>query len=176
VRAWTLVAVVLSGVFALAGCSLVPTSALEARDADQKFELLLRVGSARYAANAPIEASATLSYLGPNAGIDIVGSGSGVVTYSVRQIDGRLEIGGAQTDDCKPYRLDRGRPMVVPYAKSGGWAGDDEDAAFYVAFFNDPVFRLPPGTWMISANAGFTEEECGGVAHALSSHVTIAVE
>lgn len=174
---WALAGAVLSTVLALAGCTLLPGAAGPvARDADESFELVLRVASARYGANQPIDASATLSYLGPEAGIDLVGSGSGLISFSARQLDGRLDITGGQTADCAPYRLDRARPMEVPYAKSGGWSNDDPDAAFYKAFFADPVFRLPRGAWRISARAGFTVEECGGVSHALGAEVTIVVE
>jgi hypothetical protein len=174
---WGLVGAVLSTVVALAGCTLLPGAAGPvARDADESFELVLRVGSARYGANQPIDASATLSYLGPEAGIDLVGSGSGLIGFTARQLDGRLAITGGHTADCQTYRLDRGRPMEVPYAKSGGWSNDDPDAAFYKAFFADPVFRLPRGRWLISASAGFTVGECGGPSRALGSEVTIVVE
>lgn len=161
----------------LAGCSPLPGGpGVEARDADETFELVLRVGSARYAVNQPIDLTATLSYLGPDPGVDLVGSGSGLIAYRARQLDGRLDIGGTSTADCQTYRLDRGRPIVERYSKSGGWSNDDPDAAFYRVFFADPVFRLPRGRWRISATAGFAVEECGGVIHGLAAEVTIVVE
>lgn len=162
---------------ALAGCALFPDSdRLEARDADDTFELVLRVGSTRYPANQPIDAVATLSYLGPDAGMGLVGSGSGLIQFSAKQLDGRLDIAGAGHLDCKPYRIDKGGPLVVPYEKSGGWSADNPDAAFYEAFFKDPIFRLPRGTWRISAAAGFYEEECAGVQHRLGAELTIFVD
>lgn len=167
----------LVAVLAFAGCDMLPGAAGPvARDADESFELVLRVGSARYGSNQPIDASATLSYLGPEAGLDLVGSGSGLIGFRAQQVDGRLDITGAHTDDCRTYRLDRARPMVVPYAKAGGWSNDDPDAAFYRAFFADPVFRLPPGRWQISAAAEFYTGECGGPIHKLDGAVTIVVE
>jgi hypothetical protein len=177
VRGTVAAALLLTAALALAGCDMLPGGAGPvARDADQSFELLLRVGSTRYTANQPIDVSATLSYLGPEAGIDLVGSGSGLIGFTAKQLDGRLDITGGHTDDCRTYRLDRAQPMVVPYAKSGGWSNDDPDAAFYRAFFADPVFRLPRGRWQISATAAFTVGECGGPSHALDAAVTIVVE
>lgn len=176
-RAASLAAVLLTAVGALTGCDLMPgASSAVARDVDGSFELVLRVGATRYPANAPIDASAALWYQGQEAAIDLVGSGSGLISFSAKQLDGRFEFGGAQTADCRPYRLDRGRPLEVPYKKSGGWSADDPDAAFYIAFFNDPKLRLPRGRWQISATAGFTVDECGGVGHALDAQVTIVVE
>jgi hypothetical protein len=169
--------VLLTAALALAGCDILPgAGGPVARDADESFELVLRVGSTRYAVDAPIDASATLSYLGPEVGMDLVGSGSGLVSFSAKQLDGGLEMGGAQTANCQPYRLDRARPMEVPYTKFGGWSNDDPDAAFYRAFFADPGFRLPRGRWQISAGADFYVGECGGASHALGAEVTIVVE
>jgi hypothetical protein len=177
VRGTTASAVLLAAVLALAGCDMLPGAAGPVvRDTDESLELVLRLGSTRYTANQPIDLSATLVYLGPEAGIDLVGSGSGLISFSAEQLDGRLHIGGAATADCAPYRLDRARPMVVQYAKSGGWSNDDPDAAFYKAFFADPIFRLPRGRWQISASAEFYMGECGGTSHTLGSEVTIVVE
>ena len=177
VRGTRVAGAVLAVVVALGGCASLPGApAVEARDVDESFELVLRVGSARYTENQPIDASATLSYFGPEPGIDLVGSGSGLIGFSAKQLDGRLHIGGASTDDCRQYRLDRARPLVQPYEKAGGWSNDDADAGFYRAFFADPLFRLPRGRWQISAVAAFTVEECGGVAHALETELTIVVE
>jgi hypothetical protein len=174
----TLVATgLLAAVLAVAGCDMLPGGAGPmARDADESFELLLQVGSTRYTANQPIDLSATLAYLGPEAGIDLAGSGSGLISFSAKQLDGRLQIGGAQTSDCKAYRLNRGQPLEVPYMKSGAWSNDDPDAAFYQAFFKDPVFRLPPGRWQIFATAEFYEKECPGESHGLGADLTIVVD
>jgi hypothetical protein len=177
VRGTVAAALLLTAALALAGCDMLPGGAGPvARDADRSFELLLRVGSTRYTANQPIDVSATLSYVGPEAGVDVVGSGSGLISFSAKQLDGRLQMGGAQTSDCKRYRLDRGRPLEVPYVKSGGWSADDPDAVFYVAFFNDPVFRLPRGRWQISATSDFYVGECAGPSHTIGAEVTIVVE
>jgi hypothetical protein len=137
---------------------------------------VLQVGSTRYAANQPIDASATLTYLGPEAGVDLVGSGSGLVIFSVKQLDGGLDLGGGQTADCQTSRLDRDRPMLARFKKSGGWTGEDPNAAFLEAYFNDPVLRLPRGRWQITAAAEFYVGECGAASHALNADVTIAVE
>lgn len=167
----------LAVIVALAGCASWPgTPGVEARDADESFELVLRVGSARYAENQPIDASATLSYLGPEPGVGLVGSGSGLVGFSAKQLDGRLSVGGVSTDDCQQYRLDRAKPLAVPYAKGAAWSDDDPDAAFYRAFAADPLFRLPRGRWQISAGTNFYVGECGGQSHALGAEVTIVVE
>jgi hypothetical protein len=67
-------------------------------------------------------------------------------------------------------------PLSSRLTKSGGFTAEDPDAAFYQAFFADPVVRLPAGEWRITAVASFTEGEgCTGKAVMLKVPITITV-
>ena len=78
-------------------------------------------------------------------------------------MDGTIEHGWATTTDCRPHELAPGEPMRRPFAKSGSWSADDPSAEFYEAYFRDPLLRLPPGRWEITAVTGFTAggDDCG---------------
>jgi hypothetical protein len=59
--------------------------------------------------------------------------------------------------------------------KSGGFAAEDPDAAFYRTFFADPLVRLPAGTWEITAVADFSEGACDGAHHTLRAPITVTI-
>jgi hypothetical protein len=66
--------------------------------------------------------------------------------------------------------------MVSPIKKSGGYSDSQPDAAFYRAFFADPLVRLPAGEWDITAIAVFTEGlGCQGVSHSMSATIRVVV-
>ena len=44
-----------------------------------------------------------------------------------------------------------------------------------MAFFEDPEFHLPPGTWDITAYASFSEGDCSPNPHDLSAPIRIEV-
>ncbi len=69
------------------------------------------------------------------------------------------------------------QPIASGLNKSGGFSADDPDAAFFRAFLNgDPVVRLPPGDWTITANAHFVEEAgCTGKVHLMTASIPIHV-
>lgn len=156
---------------------VVPLNATaEARDA--RFRLTLRIDRERYRAGEPIEAGATLTFLGPEAAITASGSGSGLVLIALEQLDGPLDPHGAGQDDCRPFDLRAGQPVEIHYVKSGGWDADGRDAAWYAAFFKDPTLRLPPGVWQLTAYLdAFIGEPCAidGERHQLQTAVTFQV-
>jgi hypothetical protein len=148
----------------------------EARDGD--FRLTMEVGAATYPAGEPIVAGATLTYLGPSPTATAWGSGSGLVTIALEQLDGPLDPGGAGQDDCRGYDFVWGVPQVIPYEKSGGWSADDPNAAWYSTFFKDPVLRLPAGTWRLTARLDATiGDTCSADTgrHELATSVTFQV-
>ena len=143
------------------------------------FRLELRVSQERYRAGQPIVADATLSYLGDVETVRLFGSGTGILGTTVRQLDGPIDPGGASTTDCVAYEIGPGAPIRTSFGKSGGFDADDPLAEFYEAYFRDPLLRLPPGRWEVSAWAGFTVggDDCGaGPSVALSATVEIVVE
>jgi hypothetical protein len=115
------------------------------------FLLLLRIGSDTVDAGAPIDISATLTWDGPAPRATVWGSGSGVVSFVIQQLDGTIAVGGAMTADCRAHDFDRLVPVTIPFAKSGGYSEDDPNADFYRTFYADPVLRLPSGRWKVSA-------------------------
>ena len=64
----------------------------------------------------------------------------------------------------------------MPLVKSGGWSADDPNAAFYDAFFAAPDIRLPPGTWEVTGHASFSEGDCGGPNHDITTTARIVVQ
>lgn len=133
------------------------------------FALELVVGKARYAPDQPIEAQATLHFLGPEGRIEISGSGDGPIFFRLEEVDGPRDMGPAWSDDCASHTI--AGTVTRPFIKGGGWSADDPNAAFYRAFFADPLFRLPAGRWRISAIADFyampgrPDLRCGDAQH-----------
>jgi len=124
---------------------------IEGRDAG--FALSLRVRSDAVDAGAAIDVAAQLGWEGADPMGVIWGSGGGPVSFGLEQIDGDIKMDAVQTTDCAKHEYARGVPVAVPFQKSGGFPDDDPNAAFYRAFFADPVLRLPAGHWRISATA-----------------------
>ncbi|MDQ6795497.1 MAG: hypothetical protein M3067_11915 [Chloroflexota bacterium] len=146
----------------------------EAREGD--FRLILQSSDDHYAAGAPIDLATELSYIGPQPGLKLAGSGSGLVQVSLLQLDGTLRIEAGSDDSCAAYAIRPAAPLAQRYVKSGGWSGEDPNAAFYKAFFADPVLRLPRGTWRMVADAWFYVDDCGGRAHRLQAALDVRVE
>lgn len=165
--------------------SLIPTAPTGAeldgspvtdQDADEQFKLTIQVDQDRYRAGQLITAHATLTYLGPDQQAVAVGSGSGLVGFSLERQEPPVRIDAAGTTDCKPYRFTRGQPVNLPFVKSGGFGGEDPLADFYRAYFASPELRLPAGSWTIEAGASFFIGACGGADHRLNASVTVVVE
>ena len=147
-------------------------------DSDQEFRLTIEANQDRYRAGQLIDVSAALSYLGPNAGVVVGGSGTGLVGFALeRKEQPMLRIDPASTSDCRPYQMVRGVVAAHPFMKTGGFAEEDPLAAFYRAYFASSELRLPAGTWTISAVASFLgSADCDGPQHALNASVSVVVE
>jgi hypothetical protein len=144
------------------GCTGL-TRELRAVDRDGDYMLVITSPQATWGAGDAIELEATLNYSGGQPEVTLTGSGSGVLFFSVDELDGDRSMDAAWHDDCKPYTFGPGDPISSPYRKSGGFTDEDPNAAFYRAYFRDPVFRLPPGAWKVTAIARFgIGAECGG--------------
>jgi hypothetical protein len=144
---------------------------------DGEFDVSISVDKGSYAPDEPITAAARLVYLGPGATVTAFGSGSGLVTFDLQQLDGPLDPGGGATSDCRPYQLARNEPLDIPYAKSGGWSEEDPNAAWYAVFFNEPELRLPAGVWRLTARLeAATGTSCGDPWHRVEASVTFLVD
>ena len=124
------------------------------RAENQGFVLQVVLPSAGFASTDAIPVTTTLTWSGPAAKATIWGSGSGPVEFLIAEVGGgRRTMGGAMTADCRPSSYARGVPVDVPLVKSGGYTGDDPNAAFYQAWYADPVLRLPAGRWQLRVTA-----------------------
>jgi hypothetical protein len=163
----------------IAACAAAPElpalTGFEQRSSDDAFVLTLHGPRTAWAAGQPIELAATLTYVGPAPQASVVGSGSGLVSFSIEQIDGPFDLGGAGTADCQTRTMTRGQTEVVPYVKSGGWTGEDPMAARFKAFFADPTLKLDAGTYKVTATLEAYVGECGGALHSLSTEVVLNV-
>ena len=135
-----------------------------------EFELL----KTTFAAGEPIDGVARLLYAGPGT-IGVAGPAGGLVNFSLLEIDGPRDVGSAQDAACAPYTLDSASPLTAELRKSGGYSADDPNQDFAEAFLNDPVYRLPAGTWELEAFSEFLAEGCTQPQMRLSAKIQIVV-
>jgi hypothetical protein len=70
----------------------------------------------------------------------------------------------------------RREPLKKRFSKSDGYGADDQLAAFWKMYFDDPKLRSPVGRWAIRASAGFYLGGCGGREVRQGTSVPIEVE
>jgi hypothetical protein len=122
-----------------------------------------------------IEGLATLTLV-QGSGVDLSGSGNGLLFFDYASVDGMHHVEPAMTLDCKAYRLEAGKPMTSPLTKSGGFYPEQPDFEFNRAFLTAPTVRLPAGDWKITAVASFIEGQgCTGQSRTLRATVVIHV-
>jgi predicted small lipoprotein YifL len=142
---------------------------------DGTFELVITSPSQTWTAGETIELTAELTYVGGAASVEVTGSGSGLVGFSLEQLDGGLDVSGVSTSDCRPYQLTQGQAMSRGYQKSGGASDSDPNAAAILAFIRDPVFRLPAGSFVVRATFSGTLGGCGGEQHGLAVELPLTI-
>ena len=125
---------------------------------------MLHVPKNRFDANEVVEIGGTLTWTGPAPTASVWHGDPGPIVYSLAQVDGRLEMGGAVATVCISTELERGVPLQQPYVKSVGWSNDDPDAALYRAFAADPNLHLPRGRWRVTAEVTGYLAPCDAVA------------
>ncbi|HUG48141.1 MAG TPA: hypothetical protein VMP67_06980, partial [Candidatus Limnocylindria bacterium] len=140
------------------------------------FSLTLASDGTDYFSGDVIGAQASLGYEGrPGETVTLVGSGSGLVTFSVQQLDGDLSMGSPRTGDCRSYQMTAGEPHVYAYRKGAGWSADDPNANFYRSWVEEPDFTLPSGTWRIEAYTEFYVGDCAGPLHEMKASIVVTV-
>lgn len=164
-------------VAAQAGCWAAPEqSQTDGRgvDTESGFRLTIAVERPELTVTDEILVEATFGHDQPNA-VEIHGSGSGIVGFSVTRLEDGLGTGGPVTHmDCVTYHIPAGPPARYPFTKSGGWGENDPNAAFMELFFADPQLHLPAGTWRIDAVAEFSiGSDC--TAHPTSLRASVEV-
>jgi hypothetical protein len=138
------------------------------------FRLELELRKTTFTAGEPIEGVARLHYAGPGA-IGVAGPAGGLINFSLIEVDGPRDVGSAQDAACAPYTLDSASPLTTELRKSGGYSADDPDQDFAEAFLNDPVYRLPAGTWELEAFSEFLADGCTQPQMRLSAKIEIVV-
>lgn len=148
--------------------------AVTVRDGD--FELTLRSDKTRYAPDEPIGIATELTYVGQAPSIRIGhGKGSPMGFGVVEPVNG-LEMAPGWLTSCDQSTLDRGVSVQELFRKSGGFDGDDPRASDFEAFYADPAFRLPVGTWHVYVLALFEVNGCGqGEHHSIRAELEITV-
>lgn len=152
-----------------------------ASSTDQDFELTLTSEHGTYLEEQAIAVEAGLTYSGPLAEAVVYGSGFGFVGFTVERVEDAFNPGGrgpASTTDCRPHLFTNGEPVRYPFKKSGSFSGDDPNAAEVHAYLQDPLLRLPPGTWRIVARAFglLGPGDCAGPELSLAAEILVTVE
>lgn len=143
-------------------------------DEQGPFRLELEFPKATYAAGEEIEALARLRFAGPGA-IEVAGPAGGLISFSLKEVDGPRGAGFFHDDACAAYGVDAADPYTGGLVKSGATFPGDPNRAFIEAFLDDPVYRLPAGTWDISAWSSFLGKGCNQPETELSTNVRIVV-
>jgi hypothetical protein len=152
------------------------SSPQHAQSVQGQFRLDFELPKTIWTAGEPVEGLATLSLV-DGTSADIGTSGAGPMAFAYVDPNGKHDVEPAWTSDCRSTQLNSDKPMTSGLSKSGGFSADDPDAAFFRAFLNgDPIVRLPPGDWTITANAHFVEEAgCTGKVHLMTASIPIHV-
>ncbi|MBA2381029.1 MAG: hypothetical protein H0V73_02870 [Chloroflexi bacterium] len=159
-----------------AACGMSPQpvepSAIGGRAEAQGFVLEVHLPSDTYAVTDTIPVLTTVTWTGEPGKGQIWGSGTGPVTFAFQEIGGTKRVmGGAMTADCGMTEFPSGAAVSVPFRKSGGWAGEDPNSAFYQAWFKDPLLHLPAGHWQVRIDLGGYLTPCDANSKALAATV-----
>lgn len=166
----------------LAACATAPAPSTapvstpqHAEAIEGRFHLAFELPKNNWKVGEAIEGLSMLALV-KGTGADLGGSGGGLLGFDFAEVNGTRRMAYGSTADCRAFRLEPGKPRTSAITKSGGFNGDDPNAAFYRAFFTDPVVRLPVGDWTITAVASFSEgNDCRGASHTLWATIRIHV-
>jgi hypothetical protein len=143
----------------------LPAAAAVGRASDGPFTLEITSTKSVYGAGEPIEISATLTYGGPEASVDISHGHLTPLGFGIVEAVNGITLAPAWRLSCESTTLVRDVRLTHGFTKSGGSSGSDPS---FQAFMEDPVLRLPRGTWHVYAVASFAEGSCGGQAPRMS--------
>ena len=165
--ATALVLVVVLGGLALRGrpTTISPAGPVVASAEDASFRLDLTTPQATYSAEDAIEPVARMTYLGPRATETILHAAY-PIGFRIEEVGGQRSMGGGMDQPCLGTELAKGESAVLPFAKAG--SPDDPAQGFDRAWYEDPVLRLPAGTWRIIAYLDVFIGDCGGERHQLT--------
>jgi hypothetical protein len=162
-----LVLVLVVGGLTLRGPTTItgPAGPVAASAEDASFRLDLTTPQAAYSPEDAIEPVARMTYLGPRAA-ETIFHAAYPIGFRIEEVGGQRLMGGGMDLPCLTTELANGESAVLPFAKAG--SPDDPTQGFDRAWYEDPVLRLPVGTWRIIAYLNVSLGDCGGERHELT--------
>jgi len=139
---------------------------------DASFRLTLTTPRATYSPDDAIEPVASVTYLGPQA-TETMFHAAYPIGFRIGEVGGERLMGGGMDLPCLRTELAKAGSAVLPFGKAG--SPDDPKQGFDRAWYEDPVLRLPAGTWRIIAYLDVYVGDCGGEAHQLTVENIILV-
>lgn len=140
---------------------------------DGVFRLELSTPRRTYAPTDAIEPVATIRYLGSNGETTMYHAAS-PVGFIIEEIGGDRQMGGVMNEPCLRTTIRVDTPLTYPFDKAG-----TTERGFDAAWYQDPVLRLPVGTWRIRAYLDVSVTDgtatCGGLNHYLEVQNVITV-
>jgi hypothetical protein len=140
---------------------------------DASFRLALTTPRTTYGTEDAIEPVATMTYLGPRPA-ETVFHAAYPIGFRIEEVGGPRLMGGGMNQPCLRTELAKGGSAVLPFAKAG--SPDDPTQGFDLAWYEDPVLRLPAGTWRIFASLDVFIGDCGGERHQLTVENIVLVQ
>ena len=147
-------------------------TSVSASATDGLYSLELRSARAVYLESDVIEISGAFIYSGAVA-IDVQGF-KPLVFGVVEPVYG-IDLAMATTLECSHKTLEPGERIEIEFRKGGGVSASDPEYEFKKAYLQDPVFRLPPGTWHIRLAGWLYEGQCGDPKTQLAAEIEIVV-
>lgn len=158
--------------------STAPISSQRAEVLEGPFQLLLEMPRDTWGTDEAFDGLATLALV-RGSGLDLGGSGGGVIQFEFAEVNGSRDVLPVSTSDCGPYRIEPATPITSSIRsthRSVGFTADDPNADFYRSFVADPIPHLPAGDWRITAIATFIEgQRCSGQSHTMRASVLVHV-
>jgi hypothetical protein len=139
---------------------------------DANFRLVLTTPRTTYTTSDAIEPVASVTYLGPKAS-ETMFHAMYPIGFRIEEVGGVRNMGGGMDQPCISTELAKGSSDVLPFGKAG--SPDDPKAGFDIAWYQDPVLRLPLGTWRIIAYLDIQLGKCGGEPHQLTVENVVRV-
>ena len=150
-----------------------PGAPLGATAEDASFRLVLKTPQATYSPEETIEPVATVTYTGPRP-TETLFHAAYPIGFQIEEVGGERGMGGGMDQPCLRTELAKGEAATLPFAKAG--SPDDPRRGFDRAWYEDPVLRLPAGTWRIIAHLNVSLGDCGGEPHQLTVENVIVVK
>jgi len=118
------------------------------------FEMTLYSDQEVYRSTEPIQLWATLKYSGKGNTVTIW-HGEPYMSFSIT--DGEdFHVGGNILTVLTSTELEKGKTYRFDHQKSGGWSGNDADADFWSAFFEEKELFLPAGEYTVAVSGAFS--------------------